>query len=222
MNPLFLRLDAYNITYETALKEMEQWPKENNHGLLWILEHEPVITLGKSGTDQDILGTHIPVVYTSRGGQATYHGPGQIIIYPVINLKNCSMNLTDYRNDLNTWIFHFLSIFGLEMLWLDPPEPGFWIRDPNTKMITKWGFIGLRVHQGWVSHGCCLNIMKECLKGFQDIVPCGQKKDSLLRNISCLQDLLEAYHPQCMHLPLKRHEVLNFLIQTCPWTLQKE
>jgi lipoyl(octanoyl) transferase len=212
MFSLFLKYSFEKVPYLRALHEMERWQEEESQGCVWILEHEPMITLGRIGTEQDILSSEnkIPHIYTSRGGQATYHGPGQIVVYTLLHLKNHNLKLTDYRNYLNTWVFRFLEQWNLQKLWIEAPEPGFWIYNPQFQEIQKWGFIGLRIHQGWISHGFSLNILKSSLKGFGDIIPCGLGRDSPKKEITCLQDMNPSQE-------ITWNEALNKIIHTCPW-----
>jgi lipoyl(octanoyl) transferase len=143
---------------------------------IWFLEHESVFTAGKSALDSDFLGhtgisKDIPIIKTNRGGKFTYHGPGQLIVYIFLNLKNVfypfAPDLQKFIQMIEIWILNSLRMLGVRNLSLKPEvNHGIWI---DKKKISA---IGINV-QKWVSsHGICVNIDPD-MKFFEKIIPCG-------------------------------------------------
>jgi len=140
--------------------------------LLLSLEHEPVITLGRAAKEEDLvlppeeirqMGAEIFSV--ERGGQATYHGPGQLVLYPILNLKELGIGLREYVGKLEEVMIRAAGAFGVRLV-RRPGYPGAW------HARGKVGFIGVCV-RGWVTlHGLALNVDVNP-NGFQWIVPCG-------------------------------------------------
>ncbi|MBM4306827.1 MAG: lipoyl(octanoyl) transferase LipB [Deltaproteobacteria bacterium] len=143
--------------------------------LLLILEHPHVITLGRRGERSSLLispdvleAMKIPIFHTERGGDVTYHGPGQMIVYPILNLKEYGYRLISYVNELEEVILSILSDFGIEGK-RDSSNRGVWAEGD------KIASIGVAIKR-WVSlHGLALNYATD-LKYFDLINPCGLKK----------------------------------------------
>lgn len=140
--------------------------------LVLSLEHEPVITLGRSGSGQDLLlplaelkKRGVEVFEVERGGAATYHGPGQLVLYPILNLRELGLSVRDYVWGLEEVMIRAARSLGAE-LFRTPEYPGVW------HALGKVGFLGVHV-RGWVTmHGLALNVDLQP-NGFQWIVPCG-------------------------------------------------
>lgn len=140
--------------------------------LLLALEHEPVITVGRGGRREDLrfseeeLGKMgVEVFWVERGGKATYHGPGQLVLYPILNLKELGVGLREYVERLEEVMICTGQALGVE-LFRRPGFPGAWHKEG------KVGFIGVHV-RGFVScHGLALNVNLDP-NGFPLIVPCG-------------------------------------------------
>jgi lipoyl(octanoyl) transferase len=132
---------------------------------LLLLEHEPVITIGRSGDERNVLLREgVPVVRTSRGGDVTYHGPGQLVIYPVVRLaRGVVHHLTTMAGALVDEL-HALGIQGAA--WRRNPA-GVWVGED------KIAACGVHVSRGIAIHGFALNVTAEALEGFARIVPCG-------------------------------------------------
>lgn len=132
----------------------------------FILEHESVFTLGKrGGVENLILDRGIPVEQTDRGGNITYHGPGQIIIYPVINIKEIGIGIKEYIKRLEDVVINTLLLIGLESERNDLNH-GVWVK--NKKIAS----VGVRVSHGVTLHGIAININTD-LEPFSRINPCG-------------------------------------------------
>ena len=133
---------------------------------IWCLEHEPVFTLGLAGKAEHLLDPGvIPVYRTDRGGQVTYHGPGQLVVYPLLDLKRLEISIKEYVNLLEQAAIDFLAMFDLDGR-RRPRMPGVYLAD------SKIAALGVRVRKGCCYHGLALNINMD-LSPFRRINPCG-------------------------------------------------
>lgn len=141
--------------------------------LVWLLEHPPLYTSGTSGRDADLLDPRFPLFTTGRGGQLTYHGPGQRVAYVMLDLKRRRPDVRAYVAGLEEWIIRTLAAFNVRGerredrvgVWVKRPDKGAGFED-------KIAAIGVRVRR-WVSfHGIAVNVEPE-LSHFEAIVPCG-------------------------------------------------
>jgi lipoyl(octanoyl) transferase len=135
---------------------------------LLLLEHDPVYTIGRTPDQSSLRGAeHLPhpLFPINRGGQATYHGPGQLIGYPIINLRNCGQDLHRYLRWLEALLLETLAGVGLEAR-IRPALTGVWIDD------RKIASIGVGVRHWITMHGFALNVCGD-LTPFSQIVPCG-------------------------------------------------
>src|SRR5438477_3624726 len=141
--------------------------------LVWLLEHPPLYTSGTSGKPADLLGPSFPVFATGRGGQLTYHGPGQRVAYVMLDLKRRRPDVRAYVAGLEEWIIRTLAAFnvrgerreGRVGVWVKRPDKGAGFED-------KIAAIGVRLRR-WVSfHGIAINVEPD-LSHFAAIVPCG-------------------------------------------------
>lgn len=132
----------------------------------WLLEHEPVLTLGQAGKESHIIGaTGIPVVHADRGGQVTYHGPGQLVMYWLVDLKRRNLGVKAYVGLIEQAIIAVLGDYGIEAS-LREGAPGVYVG--NAKIAS----LGLRVRKGCSYHGLALNVSTD-LSAFHAINPCG-------------------------------------------------
>ncbi len=162
------------VDYECALKEMEGRVEAIIEGrpgpLLWFLEHPPLYTAGTSAVERDLLTDRFPVYKTGRGGQYTYHGPGQRVVYLVLPLKQFqeTPDLRAYIAFLEGWIIAALEHFGIEGV-IRKGRVGVWVPgEPDRKIAA----IGVRVRKWVAYHGIALNVDPD-LSHFEGIVPCG-------------------------------------------------
>ena len=133
---------------------------------LWLLEHPPVFTLGQSGKPEHILHRgEIPVIQIDRGGQVTYHGPGQLVVYTLIDIKRKKLSIRQFVTQLEQSIVLFLAHYGIKAE-AKAKAPGVYVND---KKICS---IGLRVRRGYAFHGLALNVDMD-LGPFKYINPCG-------------------------------------------------
>ena len=133
---------------------------------LWVVEHPPVFTQGQAGKAEHLLGTgDIPVVQTDRGGQVTYHGPGQLVIYLLISLREAGVGIRGLVSIMETAIIELLAAHGVEAT-ARTDAPGVYVAG------RKIASLGLRVRRGCTYHGLALNVSND-LEPFQRINPCG-------------------------------------------------
>lgn len=161
------------VRYEEALARMEGHVAAMRKGeageLGWIVEHPPLYTLGTSAEAADVLSAQFPTYETGRGGQVTYHGPGQRIVYLMLDLNKRGKDVRAYVQNLERWIIAVLDHFGVEGFTRDG-RIGVWTNTPAGEK--KIAALGVRV-QGWVtSHGIALNVNPD-LSHYAGIVPCG-------------------------------------------------
>jgi len=162
------------IDYKVASKFMEERSSLIHNGeaneLVWLLEHPNVYTAGSSAKDDELLGKKdIPVFKTTRGGKYTYHGPGQRIIYLMINLERCDKDIRKFIMILENIIIKTFKKFDMDVYPVRD-RIGIWIKTNNGE--EKIGAMGLKVKK-WISlHGISINISPE-LQYFDGIIPCG-------------------------------------------------
>ena len=159
-----------NLTpYEDRFLEMKSFTEnrdENTPDELWILQHHDVLTQGQAGKPEHILiPTDIPVIQTDRGGQVTWHGPGQLVAYFMFDLNRLGWNVRRLVSYAENLMIQLLKNHGIEA-YAKPDAPGVYVNE------RKIGSLGFKIRKGRSYHGLSLNI--ECdLTGFHTINPCG-------------------------------------------------
>lgn len=140
--------------------------------LVWLVEHPPLYTAGTSADDKDLLHkTHFPVYDTGRGGQYTYHGPGQRVAYLMLDLKKRGMmDVRLYVQTLERWIIATLATFGVDS-FVREGRIGVWALD-RAGNEAKIAALGIRVRRWVTYHGICINVNPD-LTHYAGIVPCG-------------------------------------------------
>jgi lipoyl(octanoyl) transferase len=142
--------------------------------LIWLLEHPPLYTAGTSAKPQDLLDPdRFPVFQSGRGGQFTYHGPGQRVAYVMLDLKRRGNDVRAFVSALEQWMIDTLAAFNVKGE-TRPDRIGIWVRRPTLgkEREDKIAAIGLRVTRSVTTHGVSLNVEPE-LSHFSGIVPCG-------------------------------------------------
>lgn len=133
---------------------------------LWVLEHEPVFTLGMNADPAHLLAPgDIPVVQVDRGGQVTYHGPGQLVVYPLIDLRRAGLGVRDLVTALEQAVIATAAAFGI-VAATRPGAPGVYVEG------AKLASVGIRVRRGASYHGAAINVDMD-LGPFSRINPCG-------------------------------------------------
>jgi lipoyl(octanoyl) transferase len=136
---------------------------------IWLLEHPPIYTAGTSAQDADLIDPRFPVYRTGRGGQFTYHGPGQRVGYVMLNLKNRKADVRAYVQDLEQWLIETLALFGVKGE-RRPGRVGIWVARGSRE--DKIAALGVRIRHWVTFHGVALNVAPD-LSHFSGIVPCG-------------------------------------------------
>jgi len=153
------------LAFQEGILERKQ--RKASADVLLFVEHLHVYTLGRSGQEVNVLAARdVPVIRTSRGGDVTYHGPGQLVVYPVVDLRSkLRKEVHRYLHNLETSTIRTLNDFGLDGV-RRPPYTGIWI--DNRKIAA----IGIAVRRGITFHGLALNVNTD-LSYFKRIIPCG-------------------------------------------------
>lgn len=167
-------LTDYSFAVATMTAHVEKVRKGAAAELIWLVEHPPVYTAGTGTKPEDILATgDIPVVVSGRGGRATYHGPGQRVVYVMLNVARRGGDIRVFVTALEAWITATLDAFNVKGL-IRPGRVGVWVERPEKGggVEDKIAAIGLRVTGGVSWHGLALNVEPD-LRHFHGIVPCG-------------------------------------------------
>tara|TARA_A100001234_G_C12498614_1_gene330936 strand:+ start:72 stop:692 length:621 start_codon:yes stop_codon:yes gene_type:complete len=161
------------VKYEDAITFMEKRLHEisdkKSNNLIWILEHEEIYTAGTSYNEKEIIDKSINVIKTNRGGKITYHGPGQLICYFVIDLKKNKKDIRKFISIIEKSIIDTLSSYNIKT-FADKENIGIWY--DNNNQIKKVAAIGIRVSKWVAYHGFSINISND-LKKYESIIPCG-------------------------------------------------
>jgi lipoyl(octanoyl) transferase len=161
------------VKYDDALKLLEERLTDisisKKGDLIWILEHEEIYTAGTSYKEKEILNKDINLIKTNRGGKITYHGPGQLICYFVIDLKKRKKDIRKFITLIEKTIIESLLEFNIKS-YGDPKNIGIWVDNKaDTKKVVA---IGIRVSKWIAYHGFAININNDLSK-YKNIIPCG-------------------------------------------------
>tara|TARA_B100000963_G_C22385401_1_gene562019 strand:+ start:44 stop:664 length:621 start_codon:yes stop_codon:yes gene_type:complete len=176
------------VKYSVALKFMEKrlldLYQNKSKELIWILEHEDIYTAGKSYKKNEIRDKSINILETNRGGKITYHGPGQLICYFVIDLSKRKKDIRKFVTTIEKTIIDTLNFYKIKT-FADRKNIGIWYKDKTE--IKKVAAIGIRVKKWIAYHGFSINI-KNKLEKYDAIIPCGIK-DKGITNLRSIQNL---------------------------------
>ncbi|MFY0477680.1 lipoyl(octanoyl) transferase LipB [Achromobacter marplatensis] len=140
---------------------------------IWLCEHAPVYTLGQAGLPQHVLNPgNIPIVHCDRGGQVTYHGPGQVMAYALFDLRRVDMYVKEYVNLLEGAVIDTLTQHGVVGACRKPGAPGVYVPAPDGGELAKIAALGIKIRNGRAYHGVSLNVAMD-LSPFLGINPCG-------------------------------------------------
>ena len=163
------------VKYDDALNFMEQRlidvSEKKSNELIWILEHDDIYTAGTNYKENEIINKKIKVLKTNRGGKVTYHGPGQLICYFVIDLKKRKKDIRKFISLIENTIIDTLKFYGIKT-FADKKNVGIWYKEESK--INKIAAIGVRVSKWIAYHGFSININND-LKKYNAIIPCGIK-----------------------------------------------
>ena len=173
--PIEIKKSQNPVKYEDAISFMEDRLKDIDlkkvDDLIWVLEHDHIYTSGTSYKENEIIDKSINIIKTNRGGKITYHGPGQLICYFVIDLKKGKKDIRKFISVIEKSIIETLSLYDIET-FADKENIGIWYNDNST--IKKVAAIGIRVSKWIAYHGFSININND-LKKYDAIIPCGIK-----------------------------------------------
>ena len=164
---------AVNLLQKRVLKMLESKKVQE---LIWILEHPSIYTGGVSSSNNEILDKSINVLKTNRGGKITYHGPGQIIFYIVINLNRRKKDIRWFLNIIEKSIIETLKEYGVNSK-NDKKNIGIWVKHKNK--LKKVAAIGLKVKRWIAYHGFSLNLSTDMRK-YEKIIPCGIRNKGII------------------------------------------
>jgi len=162
------------VEYSQALQTMQKIIEDVRNGgeeVVWFLEHPTIYTAGTSSKDADLLDAVFPVYQSQRGGQYTYHGPGQLVVYVMVDLKKRHNDIRAFVQGLENWVIQTLEILGLQGK-CKAGRIGVWLDDGEVER--KIAAIGVRVTKGVTWHGLALNVSPD-LSHYSGIIPCGLK-----------------------------------------------
>ncbi len=161
------------VKYEDAIRLLETRlnavHENKSDELVWILEHEPIYTAGTSFSNDEILDNSIKLIKTNRGGKITYHGPGQLIFYFVINLKKRKKDIRKFVSIIENTIIDTLNSYEIKS-FTDKENIGIWVEDNGE--LKKIAAIGVRISKWIAYHGFSININNN-LDPYKKIIPCG-------------------------------------------------
>ncbi len=191
------------VKYESAIQLMENrlvdLSKEKTNELIWTLEHNEIYTAGTSFDENEILDKKINVIKTNRGGKITYHGPGQLICYFVIDLKKRKKDIRKFISVIEKTIIDTIKFYNIDT-FPDKKNIGIWYNDGSE--IKKVAAIGVRVSKWIAYHGFAININND-LNKYKSIVPCGIKDKGVI-NLNTIKS--QDYHN------LEKKLIENFII----------
>ena len=169
------RLSPASVPYEAAVSEMEERAEaillERKPELIWLLEHPPLYTAGTSSKPADLIdAARFPVHASGRGGQYTYHGPGQLVAYVLLDLNKRGRDVRQHVRRLEAWAIAALAPYGISGERREG-RPGIWVKR-RAGGDAKIAAIGVRVRRWITYHGIAVNVCPD-LSHFSGIVPCG-------------------------------------------------
>ena len=204
----FIKLKYLSLSeYEPVWRAMQKFTNERDKYTLdeiWLVEHPPVFTQGQAGKPEHVLNSgDIPIIQVDRGGQVTYHGPGQIVIYPLIDLKRHKMGIKALVNGIEEALIQTLHHYDV-LAKRREKAPGVYVDDK------KIASLGLRVRKGCTFHGLAFNIRMD-LEPFSRINPCGFAG----LEVTQLSDFVPSVNFDEVQKQLIKHlcEILNFTIK---------
>ncbi len=175
------------VKYNDAIRLMEsrllEISQNKSNDLIWVLEHNDLYTAGTSYQEDEIIDKSIKVFKTNRGGKITYHGPGQLICYFVIDLKKRKKDIRKFISILEKTIIDTLKFYKIDS-FADNKNIGIWYKDNHN--VKKVAAIGVRVSKWIAYHGFSINISNN-LRKYEAIIPCGVK-DKGITNLKEIKD----------------------------------
>lgn len=175
--------DLGTAEYQTVWQSMKDFTDQRSSSTpdeLWLVEHPPVFTQGQAGKAEHLLAPgDIPVVATDRGGQVTYHGPGQLVAYPLLDLRRLKIGVRELVTKIEQSVVDLLAEYGISSA-PKPDAPGVYVKGD------KIASLGLRVRKGCSFHGVAINVDVD-LAPFKQINPCGYAGLNMTRLIDLVE-----------------------------------
>lgn len=178
MRKLWLAHPAMYMPVWQAMEEYTRTRTADTEDQIWLTEHAPVYTLGQAGLASHILNPHdIPIVRCNRGGQVTYHGPGQVVMYTLVDLRRQHIFIREFVRRLEMSVLSVLLELGVPNPCRKLGAPGIYVPQESLQQssdngLAKIAALGLKVSRGCVYHGVALNVAMD-LSPFEYINPCG-------------------------------------------------
>ena len=198
------------VDYEPVWRAMQRFTDERDAGTPdegWMLAHAPVFTQGQAGKAEHVLTPgDIPVIQIDRGGQVTYHGPGQLIVYLLIDIRRAGKGIRELVSLLEQAVIDTLSCVKIDAA-LRPRAPGVYVDD------AKIAALGLRIRRGCSYHGLSLNVAMD-LEPFARINPCGYQGMAVTQ----VADLLPEEDPAALMETIEKLLLQNLLLQLGPYS----
>lgn len=170
-----------------AMKDFTERRQPDTPDEIWLVEHAPVYTLGQAGKPEHVLNSgSIPLVRSDRGGQVTYHGPGQVVAYCLIDLRRYGLYVKDYVALLEDAVIDYLKALGLTDACRKSGAPGVYV--PRASGLAKISALGIKIRNGYAYHGVALNVKMD-LSPFSGINPCGYEGLETIDLHQCAVDL---------------------------------
>ena len=168
-------LVEYNFAVSEMKKRVLEIKKNSAFEMVWLLEHNSIFTAGTSAKLEDLQNSKVNFQYTGRGGQWTWHGPGQRVVYLMLNLNNRLQDVKAYICALEELIILTLKDFYIDGVRING-QPGVWVKDNNG--CNKIAALGIRISSWITFHGISINV-NPILDEFNNIVPCGIKNSGV-------------------------------------------
>ncbi len=176
-----IKISEKPVKYEEAVKildeRVQQVSMDNNKELVWFLEHKSVYTCGVNFNQNDILDKKVKIIKTKRGGKITWHGPGQLICYFVVDISKRKKDIRKFITSIENSIIETLKDFKI-ISFSDRKNVGIWVLDGKEEK--KIAAIGFRIKKWIAFHGFSLNLSNS-LKSYKKIVPCGISNKGITR-----------------------------------------
>ena len=174
-----VKSSAKPIDYLKSMKILEERVKDvflgKKNELLWIMEHNSVYTAGTSSQNKDLIDKNLNIIKTNRGGKYTYHGPGQKVVYFVLNLNKREKDIRKLISKVENCIMDILKEYKIKS-YNDKKNIGIWVGNKNNSK--KIAAIGLRVKKWVAYHGFAINVSND-LTRYRGIIPCGIKNKGI-------------------------------------------
>jgi lipoyl(octanoyl) transferase len=180
-----VKKDIKLIDYLESMNTLEQRVNDvflgKKNEMLWIIEHNHVYTAGMNSKDEELLDKNVNIVKSNRGGKYTYHGPGQKVIYFVLNLNKRGKDIRKLLNNIENCIINILAEYEIKS-YRDPNNIGIWTGSNNNSK--KIAAIGIKIKKWIAYHGFAINISNDLSK-YKKIIPCGIKN----KGVTSLKDM---------------------------------